>query len=252
MGVETGEFISDFDPTNPLDADPKSSGPAHFHLVKEWLQNTFPNIDGEVEPTQEQLNLLSALTALSVLANATNGAAAPAALTAAADGLVLRRSGNALAFAAIDILGGGFAKAFVSADQTFVSTTMANVTDLQTIITLEADTLYKVEAFFDWIPSVNGGFKMQPVFSQTPQLGRGIVTVDANSGLLSNYPAAIPSVMSSAGAGTAENFTWLNGFFHTHATLTSTLSFQAALNSASGNVALKKGSFVLVYKFGVA
>lgn len=56
MPVEEGEFISDFVPTNPPKQDFKSEGPNHFWLIKQWIQNTFPNINGEVTATKEQIN----------------------------------------------------------------------------------------------------------------------------------------------------------------------------------------------------
>lgn len=44
MGLETGTFISDLVPTNPIGpSDPKSQGDDHLRLIKNTAQNTFPN-----------------------------------------------------------------------------------------------------------------------------------------------------------------------------------------------------------------
>jgi hypothetical protein len=46
MGLETGTYIADLVPTNPTSLDPRSEGDDHLRLIKEVLQNTFPNADG--------------------------------------------------------------------------------------------------------------------------------------------------------------------------------------------------------------
>ena len=56
MPIEDGQYISDFVPTNPLHSDFKSEGPDHFHILKQWIQNTFPNIDNEVAASPADLN----------------------------------------------------------------------------------------------------------------------------------------------------------------------------------------------------
>jgi len=44
MGLETGTFIDDLVPSNPVGpSDPKSQGDDHLRLLKSVLQNTFPN-----------------------------------------------------------------------------------------------------------------------------------------------------------------------------------------------------------------
>lgn len=63
MAVETGTYISDFDPTKPNGAtDPVSEGDDHINIIKLWIQNTFPNIDGEVLPSVAELNYLVGVT----------------------------------------------------------------------------------------------------------------------------------------------------------------------------------------------
>lgn len=103
MSLETGTYISDLNASNPVQTDQKKQGDDHIRLIKSTIKATFPNVNGAVNPTPAQFNLLASAAALSVLANATNGAAAPAALAAGTDHQVLRRSGTALAFGAINL-----------------------------------------------------------------------------------------------------------------------------------------------------
>jgi hypothetical protein len=57
MGLETGTYISDLDPNNPVDAtDPVSQGDDHLRLIKSTILNTFPNIQGEMSLSHEDLN----------------------------------------------------------------------------------------------------------------------------------------------------------------------------------------------------
>jgi hypothetical protein len=59
MGLEAATYIHQLDPTNPVGgSDPKSQGDDHLRLVKETLQNTFPNVEGEVTATHAELSQL--------------------------------------------------------------------------------------------------------------------------------------------------------------------------------------------------
>ena len=63
MGLETVTYISDFNQANPGGAtDLKSEGDNHIRNIKKGILNTFPNITGEVTPTQDELNLLASRT----------------------------------------------------------------------------------------------------------------------------------------------------------------------------------------------
>lgn len=62
MTVESATYIDTLDPTLPLSGDPKSEGDNHLRLIKQVLQNTFPNINAAVGATDEQLNALQGLT----------------------------------------------------------------------------------------------------------------------------------------------------------------------------------------------
>lgn len=46
MGLETGTYIEDLAPGNPLGTDPKSQGDDHLRLIKACIKNSFPNTDG--------------------------------------------------------------------------------------------------------------------------------------------------------------------------------------------------------------
>ena len=59
MALETGNFISDLDITNPTATDLKSQGDDHFRLIKKVIKATFPNINAAVRATPAQLNLIA-------------------------------------------------------------------------------------------------------------------------------------------------------------------------------------------------
>lgn len=60
MGLETATYISDLVATNPVGAtDDRSTADDHIRLLKDVLQNSFPNITGEISATQDELNLLA-------------------------------------------------------------------------------------------------------------------------------------------------------------------------------------------------
>jgi hypothetical protein len=56
MGLETGDYITDLVPSNPLGTDPKSEGDDHIRLTKKTVQQSWPNINAPVTLTPEQLN----------------------------------------------------------------------------------------------------------------------------------------------------------------------------------------------------
>jgi hypothetical protein len=49
-------YISDLDPTTPLNTDSAGNGNEELQNIKLALQNTWPSIDGEVTVTQDELN----------------------------------------------------------------------------------------------------------------------------------------------------------------------------------------------------
>src|SRR5690554_2553329 len=63
MALESGTYISDLNPSNPVGATDKvSTLDDHVRLIKSTLQNTFPNIDGAVTATEDELNHLDGVT----------------------------------------------------------------------------------------------------------------------------------------------------------------------------------------------
>jgi hypothetical protein len=56
MSVESADWISDLDPTNPPNGDSIGEGPAHIRLIKGKLIATFPNVNGPITTTDENLN----------------------------------------------------------------------------------------------------------------------------------------------------------------------------------------------------
>ena len=61
MTVENVTYISDLEPANPKGGDSIAQGDNHIRNTKLALRNTFPNIDGEVKATDEELNYLQGL-----------------------------------------------------------------------------------------------------------------------------------------------------------------------------------------------
>ena len=110
MPLETGEFINDLVPTNPLGTDPKAQGDDHLRLTKKVVQQSFPNIDAEVLATPVEFNSWEARIA--ALETPTLFAGAITAFAMGTDPLssawlycdgsaVLRTGDNAVLFAAI-------------------------------------------------------------------------------------------------------------------------------------------------------
>lgn len=56
MALETGTYISDLVATNPPGTDDRSTADDHIRLIKSTLQNTFPNINGAMNASEEELN----------------------------------------------------------------------------------------------------------------------------------------------------------------------------------------------------
>jgi hypothetical protein len=73
-GLETGTYISDLVATNPLGSDLASTIDDHIRLLKSTIKTTFPNINGAVSATDEELSLLAGKTG-TVWTSANDGAA---------------------------------------------------------------------------------------------------------------------------------------------------------------------------------
>jgi hypothetical protein len=59
MGLEAGDFITDLNPNWPLGSDLQSQGDDHARLTKKTVQASFPLVNGPVNCTPADLNLLA-------------------------------------------------------------------------------------------------------------------------------------------------------------------------------------------------
>src|SRR5690348_5375641 len=63
MSLESATYLSDLNAANPSPTDALSQGDDHIRLIKQVLQNTFPNINAAVTVSDETLNALSTTVA---------------------------------------------------------------------------------------------------------------------------------------------------------------------------------------------
>ena len=76
MGLEslTGTvYIDSLVATNPTSGDTRTEGDDHIRGIKNVLKTTFPNIDGAVTSTQDELNILDGVTATTAELNYLDG-----------------------------------------------------------------------------------------------------------------------------------------------------------------------------------
>jgi hypothetical protein len=255
MPLESVTHISDLNQSNPAGTDSKNQGDDHLRNVKLALRTDLPNINGVVNCTPAQLNLLNSIAALAVLANATNAAAQPTAIVAASDGQVFRRSGTALAFGAVDLsLGAAVSNptkyAIVTADVVFSATTaLANIAALTNILAMDAASLYRIEGVLDYVASSGTPqFKFAFTFSNAPQLGR-LLTAETGA-VPGDNSQAIATAYTTVNASTNEQAVVIDAWVHTHATLAANFTVQGAQGIASGTTTLKKGSWIAATKIG--
>ena len=62
MPVETFNYIDSLNTANPTATDNVSEGDDHIRGIKTTLKNTFPNVNGAVTPTDEELNYVDGVT----------------------------------------------------------------------------------------------------------------------------------------------------------------------------------------------
>lgn len=60
MPVEQAQYLDTLTPEWPLGTDPQKDGDDHIRMIKQVLQNTFPNLNGAVTGTPAQLNSVAA------------------------------------------------------------------------------------------------------------------------------------------------------------------------------------------------
>jgi hypothetical protein len=58
MALEVATYINNLNPANPVGSDPLAQADDHLRLLKTTIKNTFPNIDGPVTLTDDQINAL--------------------------------------------------------------------------------------------------------------------------------------------------------------------------------------------------
>lgn len=74
MALESGTYINSLVATNPVSSDPKSQGDDHIRLIKSAILATWPNINGAVTASDEELNILDGVTASTAELNILDGA----------------------------------------------------------------------------------------------------------------------------------------------------------------------------------
>jgi hypothetical protein len=72
MALETATYISDLVATNPTATDPKSSGDDHLRLLKSTIKATFPNVNGAMNATDEELNYMVGATTQPAMKDGSN------------------------------------------------------------------------------------------------------------------------------------------------------------------------------------
>lgn len=58
MGLEVATYINGLVISNPAGTDDRSQGDDHIRMIKSVLKNTFPNITGPINLTQDQINAI--------------------------------------------------------------------------------------------------------------------------------------------------------------------------------------------------
>ena len=62
MALETGTFINSLNAANPAATDGLAAADDHMRLIKSTIKSTFPNIDGAMNATDDELNVLDGIT----------------------------------------------------------------------------------------------------------------------------------------------------------------------------------------------
>lgn len=61
--LESGTYISDLVVTNPLSSDLAATADDHLRLIKSTIKTTFPNVNGAITATDEEINFVDGVTA---------------------------------------------------------------------------------------------------------------------------------------------------------------------------------------------
>ena len=136
MALETGTYISDLNPSNPVSTDGLAQADDHLRLLKSTLQATLPGLTGAVTSTHTELNLLDGATVTTAEINVLDGVTATTAELNILDGVTSTAAelnlldGATVTTAEINVLDGVTA-----------STSEINVLDGATLTTAELNTL---------------------------------------------------------------------------------------------------------------
>ena len=79
MALETGTFINSLNAANPAATDGLAQADDHMRLIKSTIKSTFPNIDGAMNATEDELNVLDGITATTAELNLLDGVTATTA-----------------------------------------------------------------------------------------------------------------------------------------------------------------------------
>jgi len=87
MALESATYIDGLVTTNPTGTDNRSQGDDHIRLLKSTIKATFPNINGAVSATDEELDILDGVTATTAELNIMDGVTATTAELNYCDGV---------------------------------------------------------------------------------------------------------------------------------------------------------------------
>ena len=73
MALETGTYINSLVATNPAATDGLQQADDHLRLIKSTIKATFPNLDGAMNATEDELNILDGATVTTSELNALDG-----------------------------------------------------------------------------------------------------------------------------------------------------------------------------------
>ena len=79
MAQETGTFINSLNAANPAATDGLAAADDDMRLIKWTIKSTFPNIDGAMNATEDELNVLDGVTSSTAELNLLDGVTATTA-----------------------------------------------------------------------------------------------------------------------------------------------------------------------------
>jgi hypothetical protein len=142
MTVESATYINTLNPSYPASGGPAGEGDDHIGLIKQVLQNTFPNLSGAMTASHTELNKLDGATIstaeLNYLAGVTGGIQAQldgkeATVSLTASRAVVSGAGGGLAASAVTSTELGYLSGVTSAVQTQITARLIasnNLSDL--------------------------------------------------------------------------------------------------------------------------